>query len=95
MSDSGRQMGDCRHARTPSFCVDCLQEQVAYLTENLANADREILRLTALVDDGEVAAQERDAYRRDLEDIGRILGCDHVHDGMARCVRSVVQGSAT
>ncbi len=31
MSDSGRQIGDCPHARTPEACVDCLQEEVAKL----------------------------------------------------------------
>lgn len=26
MSDSGRQIGECQHARTRDWCVDCLRE---------------------------------------------------------------------
>lgn len=31
MSDSGRQIGDCPHARTPEWCVDCLRQEVEAL----------------------------------------------------------------
>ena len=31
MSDSGRQIGDCKHARTPEWCVYCLREEVERL----------------------------------------------------------------
>lgn len=35
-------------------------------------------------------ADERDDCLRDLKEIGRMLGCDHVHDGLAPCVRDVL-----
>ncbi len=38
----------------------------------------------------EVARDERDAYRQDLEEIGQIISCGHVEDGLARCVRDVL-----
>ncbi len=41
----------------------------------------------------EVARDERDAYRQDLEDIGRMIGCGHVEDGLARCVRDALEKS--
>ena len=28
MSDSGRQIGNCRHARTPEACVECLRARL-------------------------------------------------------------------
>ena len=31
MSDSGRQVGDCRHARTPEACVECLRARLRAL----------------------------------------------------------------
>ncbi len=37
MSDSGRQVGDCQHGYSPSWCCYCLQERVAQLeAENAA-----------------------------------------------------------
>ncbi len=39
----------------------------------------------------EVARDERDAYLRDLKEIGRLIGCGHVEDGLARCVRDALE----
>ncbi len=39
----------------------------------------------------EVARDERDAYRQDLEEIGQIISCGHVEDGLARCVRDALE----
>ncbi len=30
MSDSGRQIGDCKHGKLPSHCVDCITDNVRY-----------------------------------------------------------------
>ncbi len=38
----------------------------------------------------EVDRDERDAYRQDLEEIGRLIGCGHIEDGLARCVRDAL-----
>lgn len=38
MSDSGRQIGDCRHGRTREYCADCLRAEVEMLTGLLFRA---------------------------------------------------------
>ena len=40
MSDSGRQIGDCKHAKNPAWCVECLREAVVELTASKAKSDR-------------------------------------------------------
>jgi hypothetical protein len=39
----------------------------------------------------EIARDERDAYRADLDEIGRLIGCGHLEDGLARCVRDALE----
>ena len=34
MSDSGRQIGDCRHGKQPRWCVECLQDRVDFLEKD-------------------------------------------------------------
>jgi len=38
MSDSGRQIGDCKHAKVPAWCVDCLRERLSRVTEEILAA---------------------------------------------------------
>lgn len=70
MSDSGRQVGDCPHARTRSVCPDCLHDEADDLRrkrDELAATVRDVL---ARVDQwGDVG----------LEDIARL------RDSLARC----------
>ena len=35
--------------------------------------------------------EQRDRYQADLQDIGRMIGCDHIDDGLARCVRETLE----
>ena len=35
MSDSGRQIGDCKHAKNPAWCVNCLREAIVKLADGL------------------------------------------------------------
>ncbi len=37
MSDSGRSLGECKHARDPQWCFDCLQERIKKLEAELAS----------------------------------------------------------
>ncbi len=33
-----------------------------------------------------------DNYERDLREIGRLIGCDHLDDGLARCIADAIEG---
>ena len=59
MSDSGRQIGDCPHGKTPRACVECLCRRVAELERTIAQLSE---RLAAARE-----ALGRAAERRDLD----------------------------
>lgn len=46
-------------------------------------------RLRLLCQQLELARDERDSLLADHEEIGRVLGCNHIGDGLARCVRDL------
>ena len=33
MSDSGKQIGDCQHAKNPAWCVECLRRAILELVD--------------------------------------------------------------
>lgn len=53
----------------------------------LNELEAEVSRLNAEL---ETAEAEREAYRLDLQEIGNIIGCGHISEGLARCVRDLV-----
>ncbi len=67
-------------------CRQALAQAVEIDQLNLENGQLRNLCLQL-----EVTHDERDAYRQDLEDIGRMVGCGHVEDGLARCVRDALK----
>lgn len=38
----------------------------------------------------ELDAERADRYEADLKEIGRMIGCDHIDEGLSRCVREVL-----
>lgn len=51
-------------------------------------------RLIELVREADFVKDQRDAYLSDLEEIGKIIGCGHIAEGLARCVRERIEEAA-
>lgn len=68
--------------------TDSLWEDLCAARKSVESLGLENTRLRILCRELEIARDERDGYLRDLEDIGRTLGCNHIGDGLARCVRA-------
>ena len=63
MSDSGRQIGDCRHGRNPEWCIDCLRAERDRLAVENAAYWRAANRIRNATTDEEEAAACEDLVR--------------------------------
>jgi hypothetical protein len=72
-------------------CPECLADERMEAIARAEAAEMGAARLRNLCLTLEVARDERDAYLRDLEQIGREIGCGHLEDGLSRCVADVVE----
>lgn len=59
--------------------------------EARADRDAELFALRELARKHETDRDRADAYELDLTEIGKVLGCNHLDDGLERCVSDVVE----
>lgn len=68
-----------------------LESQLTAAQSRVASLEYENQRLIELVRSYEPDRERLEFYERELDEIGRSLGCDHKDDGYLRCVTSTIE----
>lgn len=80
MSDSGRAIGDCRHGRSPGWCLECLRKQIVELEAEAASLRATACQMPTATQC--VRLWEADHQRRALQECGLAAefpyGCDAI-----------------
>ncbi len=89
------------HSRehAPSFAYTAAIRVLLSRVRELEGHNRTLIKenslLRAMAPSHEVDRERAEAYEKELKEIGRIIGCDHIHDGIARCVAHLLDGRPT
>lgn len=60
--------------------------------ERVSQLQQEVAVLRSSLRELEGYRDQATAYERDLREIGQRIGCDHIEDGLARCISDYLEG---
>lgn len=72
--------------------ADALRLSGTNWPERARHAEEECARLHGQLDRAHREAEACEQYRQQLLEIGKLIGCDHIDDGLVHCVASAIRG---
>lgn len=67
--------------------IAALREELARVKGELTAREHEVSRMRDMIRETEHERELLERYGRELDEIGRVMGCDHKDDGYMRCIR--------